>query len=105
MPARSSLLRFEFHPGADEDFFAALRFYRACESIEVARDFEAELRRCAALLLRHPEIAPATGTRRVRRMVLNRFPFNLYYVIAGEIIRILAVAHQSRRPGYWSSRR
>ena len=104
MPARSSPLRYEFHPGADEDFFAALRFYRERESNEVAQDFEAELRRCTGLLLRHPEIAPATGPRYVRRMVLNRFPYNLYYVIAGDLIRILAVAHQSRRPGYWSSR-
>jgi plasmid stabilization system protein ParE len=104
VPALSSPLRYEFHPGAEEDFFATLRFYRERESNEVARDFEAELRRCAGLLLRHPEMAPPIGPRQVRRMVLNGFPFNLHYVIAGEVIRILAVAHQSRRPGYWSSR-
>jgi plasmid stabilization system protein ParE len=105
VPAPSSPRRYEFHPEAEKDFFSALRFYRECESGEVAQDFETELRRCAELLLRHPEIAPAIGPKHVRRLVLDRFPFNLNYVIAGETIRILAVAHQSRRPGYWSSRR
>ena len=42
--------------------------------------------------------------RGVRRKVLRRFPYNLYYVIASDMIRILAVGHQSRRPRYWTDR-
>ena len=98
MPARSSPRRYEFHPEAEKDLFEALRFYQERESNEVAEDLEAELRRSAQLLFRHPEIAPAIGRRHVRRLVLDRFPFNLHYVIAGDFILILAVAHQSRRP-------
>ena len=105
MPARSSPRRYEFHPQAEKDFLEALRFYRERQSNDVARDFEAEVRRRAGLLLRHPEIAPTIGPKHVRRLVLDRFPFNLHYVIASDVIRILAVAHQSRRPGYWSGRR
>ncbi len=105
MPARSFPLRYEFHPGAEEDFFAALRFYLERESNEVAHDFDAELKRCIGVLLRHPELGPSSGSKNVRRMVLSRFPYNLHYSAAGGVIRILAVAHQSRRPGYWSGRR
>jgi plasmid stabilization system protein ParE len=104
VPAPSSPRRYEFHPEAEKDFLGALQFYLERESSEIAQDFEAELRRCAELLVRHPEMAPAVGPKRLRRLVLNRFPFNLHYAIAGDAIRILAVAHQRRRPGYWTSR-
>jgi plasmid stabilization system protein ParE len=40
----------------------------------------------------------------VRRAFLRRFPYALvYYEMAGEV-RVLAVAHTSRRPGYWLDR-
>jgi plasmid stabilization system protein ParE len=39
-----------------------------------------------------------------RKFVLRRFPFNLFYRLDETEIVIVAVAHQKRRPGYWSSR-
>ncbi len=37
---------------------------------------------------------------------LNRFPYHLFYfhVPGSNLLTILAVAHTSRRPGYWKSR-
>ena len=67
-------------------------------------DFEAEVRRATEILLEHPEIgAPADPD--LRRFVLNRFPFTLYYSATSDVLRVEVVAHQSRRPGYWRSRR
>ncbi|HEX4953384.1 MAG TPA: hypothetical protein VF017_08330 [Thermoanaerobaculia bacterium] len=40
----------------------------------------------------------------MRRLVLNRFPYSLFYTADSEEIRIFAVAHHSRRPGYWRHR-
>lgn len=40
----------------------------------------------------------------IRRLVLAKFPFNLIYEIDGDVILILAVAHQRRRPHYWRER-
>lgn len=42
----------------------------------------------------------------VRRRVLRRFPYSLFYVVSPEReqIVIVAVAHHSRSPGYWLSR-
>ncbi len=34
----------------------------------------------------------------------DSFPFSLVYVVRGEILFVVAVAHQSRRPGYWRGR-
>lgn len=103
MPERSSLRKYKFHRQAREEFFAALRSYRQ-EKIEVGEAFAAHVRHAIDLILQHPEIAPAIGRKRVRRKVLQRFPYSLFYVIEPDRIRILAVAHQSRRPGCWTSR-
>ena len=39
-----------------------------------------------------------------RRINLKVFPFYLAYVTEGELIWVLAVAHVSRKPGYWKKR-
>ena len=39
-----------------------------------------------------------------RVAVLDRFPFTIPYQIIGDEIVVLALAHISRRPGYWSRR-
>lgn len=39
-----------------------------------------------------------------RKFVLDRFPFTIFYRPDEVGIVIVAVAHQKRRPGYWSNR-
>jgi hypothetical protein len=39
-------------------------------------------------------------TSHERRKVLNHFPYSLIYVVDRELIVILSVAHQKRRPRY-----
>lgn len=43
-------------------------------------------------------------TQEIRHKLLNRFPYSLLYVIEPNVIRVIAVAHHKRRPGYWSHR-
>lgn len=40
-----------------------------------------------------------------RSIALHGFPFDLVYRIYPEMIVIIAIANQSRRPGYWAGRR
>lgn len=40
----------------------------------------------------------------IRRYVLRHFPYTVFYEIRGDILTVLAVAHQRRRPGYWRER-
>jgi hypothetical protein len=40
----------------------------------------------------------------VRRYVMDRYPFTLPFVVSEELVTVLAVAHTSRRPGYWLKR-
>jgi len=45
------------------------------------------------------------GDAGTRRILLDRFPFTIYYREKSDTLNIVAVAHQKRRPGYWSGRR
>ena len=45
-----------------------------------------------------------SGAVPVRRLVLKRFPFALAYLVQGDRVVILAVAHTSREPMYWIHR-
>lgn len=77
-------------------------FYEAQEP-GLGEDFIFEIRR----LCRHIVEAPRLGTEvqsGVRRRLVRRFPYAVLYAIENSDVLVLAVAHQSRRPGYWSSR-
>ncbi|TME75332.1 MAG: type II toxin-antitoxin system RelE/ParE family toxin, partial [Chloroflexi bacterium] len=47
----------------------------------------------------------AAHLKGTRRALFPRYPFSLIYRVSPEVIEIVAVAHQRRRPGYWRSRR
>lgn len=40
----------------------------------------------------------------IRRALLPRFPYAVIFIDLGEDVRVLAVAHAKRRPGYWLDR-
>jgi toxin ParE1/3/4 len=89
---------------------AARELVEAVEYYDEARrglgdEFLDEVERAIAFLDQYPEAAPKVG-REVRRLLLARFPYSLIYrpLDAGQI-RILAIAHQKRRPRYWTRRR
>ena len=48
-----------------------------------------------------PYVAPKLG---IRRILLVRFPFAVVFIELPEEWRVLAIAHQRRRPGYWIGR-
>lgn len=69
-------------------------------------ELEVEIDDAFSMILRFPLAATQWRDRRDRRVyVLDRFPFTIPYQILGEEIVILALAHTSRRPDYWSRRR
>jgi plasmid stabilization system protein ParE len=95
-------MKLEFHPQAEMELIEEAAYYELQVS-GLGERFEAEVRRATDLLLEHPEIGRPADLN-IRKFVLNRFPFTLYYSVASDVLRIEVVAHQSRRPGYWQSR-
>jgi plasmid stabilization system protein ParE len=68
-----------------------------------ARGFLLALEAALAAVVEHPERWPS-GRYGTRRYVFpGRYPFTLVYRV-GPPVRIVAVAHQKRRPEYWKDR-
>lgn len=91
------------HRDADAELLAAAVFYAEHASRQVAESFLDEFDYAVSLLREYPQLGnPWRG--RTRRFPLRRFPYSLVYYETGTRLRILAVAHQRRKPGYWSGR-
>jgi toxin ParE1/3/4 len=63
-----------------------------------------EIQRGIRAIAEFPESGPLMRGK-VRKRPIAKFPYSLIYSIHLEKIRILAVAHQKRRPFYWRGRR
>lgn len=92
-----------YEPAAREEVFEAVRWYADVAGVFIADAFERELDAAVRLLMRFPQLG-APGPRDSRSLRLDGFPYTLHYRFDGESIRILAVANQRRRPGYWRNR-
>lgn len=49
-------------------------------------------------------LAPLSGVKGAKRLILKRFPYDLIVVERADEAILIAVAHHSRRPGYWRQR-
>ncbi|MDO8346429.1 MAG: type II toxin-antitoxin system RelE/ParE family toxin [Rugosibacter sp.] len=91
-------------PLALAELHDAAAFYTLKANVELGLAFVAEFERTANFVLANPLLgAVFRGTR--RRYILRRFPYSIIYQLTAEELRILAVAHHRRRPGYWVHRK
>lgn len=92
----------EFHPAAQDEFVAAAEYYEAAVP-GLGNRFLAAVRRTTEIALQHPEAGNRRGTS-ARQLVVTGFPYDVVYRVRDEVLSVLAVAHQHRRPGYWRGR-
>ncbi|HXM62463.1 MAG TPA: type II toxin-antitoxin system RelE/ParE family toxin [Terriglobales bacterium] len=94
----------ELHREAAAEFDSAFDWYLE-RSPDAARKFDAEVDRALTQILRAPQ-RWAAGPHNTRKFLLRQFPFTLIYRerALGDI-QVVAVAHTSRKPGYWKRRR
>ena len=95
-----------FHSEAAEEYLAATRYYLDHASPVVAAAFVAEVEAAIQTLLASPTRWAVIEEPQIRRYLLTRFPYSIYYRWESERDRvsIYAVMHFSRRPGYWRQR-
>lgn len=100
-------MRLVLHPDAVAEATAAGDWYDA-QRPGLGLDFVSELERAFEMILENPETWPTwpglPSKLAVRRFLLARFPFALAYMVRADEVVVLAVAHASRRPGYWRVR-
>lgn len=90
-------------PGTDQELREGALFYSRQGGTEVGLAFIAEFERVLALLCVHPGIGTLWRNNR-RRFPVRRFSYSVVYYIRGEEIRVIALAHHRRKPGYWAGR-
>jgi plasmid stabilization system protein ParE len=92
-----------FHRLAGRDYRLALRRY-AGYSPQTAIRFRTAVDQALQRIARSPQHGVVYHGR-FRWVRTRRYPYVLYYEeIDPTLVRILAVAHGSRRPGYWMRR-
>jgi toxin ParE1/3/4 len=89
---------------AGDELQAAAEFYAASADRELARVFLAEFNRALTLIASNPGLGRALNGN-CRKFLMRRFPYSLIYQVKFDTLRILAVAHQRRRPAYWKKRK
>lgn len=63
-------------------------------------EFLLEAERCLALIQENPRLF-AEIHQSVRRALLKRFPYGVFYILEQESAIVLAVLHQARNPEFW----
>lgn len=91
----------------EDEIRAAIAWYES-EREGLGRELWEELRETVALISEHPAIGSVVHRAKVRgvarRVPLRRFPYFVVYRERADSIELVALAHMSRRPGYWKSR-
>jgi hypothetical protein len=95
-------MKSRFHEAADAELTAAVMYYDR-KAFGLGDRFVAEVKTATRYIEQYPDIAPIIEDG-VRAKVLVRFPYSLMYVVEPHELFIVAVAHQSQRPGYWADR-
>lgn len=94
--------RVAFHPEALRDLTEAADFYEG-RSPGLGLGLLAEVEQSLQQVIATPEAYQQIGEK-VRRKPLWRFPYNIVYAVYPDRIRVVAFAHQKRRPFYWRRR-
>lgn len=101
-------MKLRIGPEAEDETRAAALWYEQQRSglgVEFLTAVDVAIQRIRQAPLRFAHVESLPEEHNVRRVLVDRFPFMLVYVVQGDEIRIVAVAHTSRRPGYWRNRR
>lgn len=88
---------------ARHELLDAAQWYLTDGGPAVAEQFECAAERALDLLQFMPKIGRPSFPNG-RTWALKHFPYTLVYRVKDDVITVMAVAHQSREPGYWADR-
>ena len=97
--------RFSFHPDALLEYGEAADYYLREASQDIAERFSSTIESAIAAIVAAPMRWRIVETPEIRRYVVRRFPFVIYYLLLESGIGVVAIAHKHRRPGYWKRRK
>ena len=90
-------MRVEYHPAVERELREIIRYYNDCSAglgSDFLNEFEKQVLNIASNPLQWVEIEHG-----VRRALLRRFPYTIYYrVVSKDLLRVTVVKHQRRHP-------
>jgi len=94
--------RFILRPRAENDIQSAFEWYES-QRPRLGDEFLASVREKLEAVRSFPESSPIIY-RDVRRAVVSRFPYLIFYVVRPTRVSVLAVLHHARNPEVWPRR-
>ena len=89
-------------PEARVDLLDAFHWYQK-QQAGLGHDFKLCVDNALSKLVKNPSFYKKVHND-IRRVIIKKFPFGIFYVIQENKVIILAVLHARRNPGKWKSR-
>ncbi len=86
---------------AYEELIEIVNYYQSQKS-GLGHEFIHEIENAFLLITQFPK--SGSQVNQVRKIRVQRFPFNIIYSELPDHIVVLAIAHMSRHPDYWKDR-
>lgn len=94
-----------FHSEAEWDLQEAVGYYEILRR-GLGRELSREVKAALARIVSNPVSFPLhDGGQDIRKCLVHRFPYTIFYTVFEEAIWVAAVSHQSRKPHHWRDRR
>ena len=92
----------DYYPAASAELVDAAQFYEG-KRAGLGHAFLDSVDKALAMLEEAPLLGPS-NEQGARRWLVHRFPYVILYRIESARLHVLAIAHTSRKPGYWNDR-
>ncbi len=96
------MLDIEFHPDVAKEIKSSYQWYQN-QSDGLGLDYLSELESSFQTIRELPNTWPKFQ-KGFRRFLLRKFPFSVIYQSNENTVFVVAVMHNSRKPGYWNDR-
>ncbi len=95
--------KLEIREAAEQEFNDAADWYYIEDAMAGDR-FVIAIETTLAKINRDPNSYPVVLGNEIRRAVVNKFPFSIFFTIDDEFVSILSIFHNSRNPMIWRGR-
>jgi len=96
-------MKFYFHPKSEDELNDSIDYYEKIQS-GLGFEFADEIYSTIDRIISFPESWQKIDDK-IRRCLVNRFPFAVIYYQKEKQIIILAIMHLKRKPNYWKNRK
>jgi len=91
------------HSEAIEELDGAVAYYED-QKVGLGFNFLVEVEQALGKIQQNPNLGAIYKVTGLRRYVIQRFPFLIFYAELEEYIWVVAIVHGKRRPDYWRRR-